>query len=131
MRSAAMYHRGGLSLATVKRGTFENRPRSWAGGVAGLATWLAASVAAPLLARAADGQPEVDPKELPRIAPVSAQDAPKTFRLRKGFRLEQVAAEPLVVDPIAMSFDEDGRLYVVEMRDYPERRAQRLGRIRR
>ena len=29
------------------------------------------------------------------------------------------AAEPAVVDPVAMAFDEDGRVYVVEMRDYP------------
>src|SRR5262245_23885756 len=76
-------------------------------------------------------QPVVDPKDLPRIPPVAAAEAMKTFRLRKGFRLEQVAAEPLVVDPIAMSFDEDGRLFVVEMRDYPDDAAKRLGRIRR
>src|SRR5256885_1483001 len=43
-----------------------------------------------------------------------------------------VTAEPLVVDPIAMAFDENGRLFVVEMRDYPERRNEmpHLGRIR-
>src|SRR5262249_1528959 len=40
------------------------------------------------------------------------------------------AAEPLVVDPVAMAFDEDGRLFVVEMRDYSERREEKLGRIR-
>jgi len=34
-------------------------------------------------------------------------------------RVELVAAEPRVVDPIALSFDERGRLYVAEMRDYP------------
>ena len=36
-----------------------------------------------------------------------------------GFRIELVAAEPDVVDPVAISFDESGRLFVVEMRDYP------------
>eukprot|EP00913_Durusdinium_trenchii_P005676 g5294.t1 len=34
-------------------------------------------------------------------------------------RVELVACEPQVVDPVAIAFDEDGRLWVVEMRDYP------------
>jgi putative membrane-bound dehydrogenase-like protein len=50
---------------------------------------------------------------------VSPQEAVKTFRVADGFRLELVAAEPEVVDPVAMAFDEDGRIYVAEMRDYP------------
>ena len=33
--------------------------------------------------------------------------------------MELIAAEPLVVDPVDMAYDEDGRAYVVEMRDYP------------
>src|SRR5262249_12902974 len=73
----------------------------------------------------------VDPKELPKFPPVAAQEAVKTFQLRKGFHLELVAAEPLVTDPIALAFDEDGRLFVVEMNDYPERGEQRLGQIKR
>src|SRR6266850_2058440 len=73
----------------------------------------------------------VDPKALPKFPPVAARDALNTFQLRKGFRLELVAAEPLVVDPIALAFDEDGRLFVVEMNDYPERGEQFLGQVRR
>lgn len=75
--------------------------------------------------------PMASPEELPRVPPTPPAEALKTFRLKPGFRLELVAAEPLVVDPIALSFDEDGRLFVVEMRDYSERRPERLGRIRR
>jgi mono/diheme cytochrome c family protein/glucose/arabinose dehydrogenase len=41
-----------------------------------------------------------------------------TFRLASGFRVELVAAEPLVVDPVAMDWDDRGRLYVVEMRGF-------------
>ena len=33
--------------------------------------------------------------------------------------MELVAAEPMVYDPVAAAFDEDGNLYVGEMRDYP------------
>lgn len=75
-------------------------------------------------------EPEVDPKQLPRVLPTAPREALATFHLKPGFRIELAACEPLVVDPIALSFDEDGRLYVVEMRDYSERRPERLGRIR-
>ena len=67
-----------------------------------------------------------DPKNLPKFPPVAARDALDTFQLRKGFRLELVAAEPLVIDPIALAFDEDGRLFVIEMKDYPDRGEQHL-----
>src|SRR5207247_1272492 len=78
------------------------------------------------------GDPPLDPKEMPRVPPVEATNALKTFQIKKGFHLETVAAEPLVMDPIAMSFDENGRLFVVEMRDYSEMRDvhPHLGRIR-
>ena len=74
--------------------------------------------------------PEVDSSQLPRILATPPEKALSTFKIKPGFRLDLVAAEPIVIDPIAMSFDEDGRLYVVEMRDYSERRPERLGRIR-
>jgi len=67
--------------------------------------------------------------ELPRIPPVPPADAVATIVTAPGFRVEQVAAEPLVTDPIAMSFDEQGRLYVVEMHDYSEDAEGNLGVI--
>ena len=42
------------------------------------------------------------------------------LRLEPGLRIELVAAEPLVVDPVAFAFDEDQVLYVVENRGYPD-----------
>ena len=95
--------------------------------------WLMASASMGLLVFGyprAD-EPPVDPKELPRVPPTEASAVEATFQVKPGFRMDLVASEPLVVDPIAMSFDEEGRLYVVEMRDYSERRPERLGRIRR
>lgn len=41
------------------------------------------------------------------------------FRVLHGFRLEKIAAEPLVTDPVDIAYDEDGRAYVAEMNDYP------------
>lgn len=68
--------------------------------------------------------------ELPRIAPTEPSKALATIRVAPGFKVEQVAAEPLVADPIAISFDENGRLYIVEMRGYSENEAENLSRIR-
>src|SRR2546425_10693754 len=72
--------------------------------------------------------PPVDPstlkQELPRIPPREPKDALSTFRVKEGFSLELVASEPDVVDPVAMAIDEDGRMFVVEMRDYPFERGK-------
>ena len=54
-----------------------------------------------------------------KIPPLSPQDALKTFHLPAGFRIELVASEPLITDPVEIAFDEDGFLYVAEMEDYP------------
>lgn len=54
------------------------------------------------------------------------------FQIKPGFRIELVAAEPMVESPVALAFDERGRLFVAEMRDYPDRRGEHplVGRIR-
>ncbi|MEX1095958.1 MAG: PVC-type heme-binding CxxCH protein [Planctomycetales bacterium] len=69
----------------------------------------------------ADGAERKSPlaDQLPRIAPVEPEKALGTFHVEHGFRLELVASEPLVVDPVDACFDENGRLYVAEMRSYP------------
>jgi len=53
------------------------------------------------------------------IGNLSPQEALKTFTLEEGFEIELVVSEPSVMDPVALAFDEDGRMYVVEMGDYP------------
>ncbi|MFM8727795.1 MAG: PVC-type heme-binding CxxCH protein, partial [Planctomycetaceae bacterium] len=68
--------------------------------------------------------------ELPRIAATDPAEALQTFEVAAGFQLQQTAAEPLVTDPVAMSYDEDGRLFVAEMRDYSEQDKEHLGVVR-
>jgi putative membrane-bound dehydrogenase-like protein len=51
--------------------------------------------------------------------PRSPKDEQKTFHLPPGFRIELVACEPNIVDPVAIAFDEEGRMYVAEMPGYP------------
>jgi putative membrane-bound dehydrogenase-like protein len=58
-------------------------------------------------------------KELPRIKPLEPAAALKSFQLHEGFRLDAIAVEPVVTDPVSACYDADGRLYVVEMRGYP------------
>ncbi len=69
-------------------------------------------------------------EELPRIPPTEPAAALKTFQVIDGFEIQQTAAEPLVTDPVAMSFDADGRLFVAEMRDYSEQDKDALGVVR-
>jgi len=49
----------------------------------------------------------------------SAEQSAKCLQARPGFRAELMAAEPLVESPIAFAFGPDGKLWVVEMHDYP------------
>jgi mono/diheme cytochrome c family protein/glucose/arabinose dehydrogenase len=51
----------------------------------------------------------------PVLTPAEEQ---KTFKLPPGFHIELVASDPMIGEPVAMTFDPDGRIYVVEMRGY-------------
>jgi putative membrane-bound dehydrogenase-like protein len=44
----------------------------------------------------------------------------KAMKPRPGFQVELMAAEPLVQSPVAFNFGPDGKLWVVEMGDYPQ-----------
>jgi putative membrane-bound dehydrogenase-like protein len=83
-----------------------------------------------LLNSSSAAEPPLSVSDLPRILPTEPDHALSTFKIRPGLRLDLVAAEPLVVDPIALCFDENSRMFVIEMRDYSERRDERLGRVR-
>ncbi|HNQ72819.1 MAG TPA: HEAT repeat domain-containing protein [Verrucomicrobiota bacterium] len=80
-----------------------------------------------IITRAArDGQPATIERRSTRELIAFDMPPPQTpaaalasFRLPPGFRIELVAAEPLVVDPVYLDWDARGRLWVVEMRDYP------------
>ncbi|MFN0054010.1 MAG: PVC-type heme-binding CxxCH protein, partial [Planctomycetales bacterium] len=85
-------------------------------------------------ALAADiARPDATDEELREfLKPVPAtppEEAVKAFEGIDGFHMELVAAEPLVYDPIAAAFDEDGNLYACEMRDYPYKPADGLDPI--
>jgi mono/diheme cytochrome c family protein/glucose/arabinose dehydrogenase len=59
------------------------------------------------------------PPPVQKVSPDSPTLTPeaelKTFYLPPGYRAELVASEPLVVDPIGVDYDTEGRLWVIEM----------------
>lgn len=53
------------------------------------------------------------------IPPRSPEESLSSWKVREGMRVELVAAEPLVLDPVAIDWGLDGTLWVIEMADYP------------
>src|SRR5262245_37476101 len=68
---------------------------------------------------ASDSTRRQDPAALPRIPPKEPSAALESFRTLDGFRMELLAHEPDVTDPVAIDYDENGWAYVAEMCDYP------------
>jgi putative heme-binding domain-containing protein len=56
--------------------------------------------------------------KIPPSPALTPGEALKSFQVSPGFRIECVAAEQLVVDPVMFEFDPDGRIWAVEMRGY-------------
>ncbi len=57
------------------------------------------------------------PAATPALPPAEAQ---KKFVVPEGFEARLFAAEPDVINPVAMTWDERGRLWVVELFEYPK-----------
>ena len=53
------------------------------------------------------------------VPPTEPADALKTFETADGFQMQLVAHEPMVNEPVAATSDENGRMYVAELKSYP------------
>ena len=78
---------------------------------------------ASLLAQNGDRSGEAQPEnwrqwDVPPAPVLSPEQALESFQVAPGFHVELVASEPQVVDPIAIAWDEKGRLWAVELRAY-------------
>src|SRR5579871_5218691 len=74
-----------------------------------------------------------EPKYPPMPPGMSPAESLAAMRVRPGFTVELVAAEPLVMDPVDIAWGPDGKLWVVEMADYPlgiDGRGKPGGRVR-
>src|SRR3954453_1705156 len=80
-----------------------------------LPLWLLPAQKAKAPARPPHGQ---DMMPGPALSP---QEAARKMTAPEGFTVEVVASEPDLVNPVAMTFDEKGRIWVVESLEYPRR----------
>ena len=73
----------------------------------------------PVYTNAPIGQ-QLSGQHVPALTPaLSPDDALRRFTLPEGFEIRLFASEPEVVNPVAMSWDDRGRLWVVELYEYP------------
>jgi putative membrane-bound dehydrogenase-like protein len=73
------------------------------------------------------------PKDFKMPPPLSLEEAVASLQTIEGLEVQLVAAEPLTMDPINIDWGPDGRLWVVEMGDYPlgvDNRGAPGGRVR-
>src|ERR1051325_3487537 len=56
----------------------------------------------------------------PEERAMTAEHSLKSIHLSDDFHIELVASEPDVMSPVEMAFDENGKIYVAEMLDYPD-----------
>ena len=90
---------------------------------------MAAIVAAmPLKSRSAETNTSATVTNTPKPQ-LATTNGLGVFQLKRGFHVELVASEPMVTAPVAMAFDENGRLFVVEMHGR-DTRGMSVGRVR-
>ncbi|MEZ6046618.1 MAG: hypothetical protein R3C11_13800 [Planctomycetaceae bacterium] len=98
--SESMIQQGGYEVDFSQ--VFYNHPGPWASGTEDLVLKRVKEIKA-------------NPVE-GALGPV---DATKSWKVPEGYEVELVASEPLVADPVNFNFGPDGRLWVVQMSDYP------------
>lgn len=104
----------GLASAVVVGQTRPAKPRPAAAAVTGTRGAKSAPTSTPNRPWPAAVQ-KVAAGEAPVLTPAQAL---KTFHMAPGYRLELVASEPLVRNPVLMEFDGDGRLWVLELHGF-------------
>ncbi|MFO7823905.1 MAG: ThuA domain-containing protein, partial [Cyclobacterium sp.] len=82
-------------------------------------------------------QPQFEDAEIPNYEkrdpapryqlPLSPEESMKLVQVPVGFELQLFAAEPDIINPMAMCWDDKGRLYVIETTDYPNEVRQEGG----
>ena len=68
-----------------------------------------------LLCLQAPAADKLKPYKVPMLSPEAAL---KSFVVADGYRMELVACEPMIEEPVALAWDGNGRMYVAEMRTY-------------
>jgi putative membrane-bound dehydrogenase-like protein len=93
------------------------RTKQWVLGILGLSTFIyTCKVTQSSLKRDAEGKIIVNTSPSPQY--LSPQESLKAIHLQKGYRLELVASEPMIHEPVAIAWDGNGRMFVAEMNTY-------------
>jgi putative membrane-bound dehydrogenase-like protein len=79
---------------------------------------LALMLASPAFAQREYGFDNTKPSGQPYLAP---EESLRRMKIADGFEIHLAAAEPTIINPIAFTIDEKGRLWVVECFEYPKR----------
>ncbi len=82
------------------------------------ACWCISTLASGVLVLGLTCAAEQIPAATDAPKPLSPDESRKTFQLPTGFRIELVAAEPLLAEPTGLCFDARGRLFVCELHGY-------------
>ena len=92
---------------------------------------LAVALAALGFEAAGDDAAAVIPHRQDRVPnkPVAAEEAARRMTVPEGFHVDLVASEPQIINPIAMCFDDRGRIWITESVEYP-RKSAGVGRDR-
>ncbi|WP_316818237.1 c-type cytochrome [Pedobacter nyackensis] len=94
-----------------------NKNKQWILGIIGLGLLTyTCRVSQNIVKRDAEGKIIVNTAPSPAF--LSPEESLKTIHVPKGYRLELVAAEPMIHEPVAMAWDGNGILYVAEMNTY-------------
>jgi neutral ceramidase len=107
-------------FVSLAHGYFGYLPSSRQHRLGGYETWLGTNKLEPAAAAAMVDALVQMTKELAAAVPSTPEQVKAATVVAPGHSLRLAAAEPAVVDPVAITFDEQGRPYVVEYRDYPQ-----------
>lgn len=93
--------------------------RGWLG--LGCCAGLASLLLGPPFLSSQEKRAPLNEKEpvIERLQPRSPAEALKTFSVRDGFTMNLIASEPLLRDPVSITYDANGAMYAVEMTAYP------------
>ena len=107
-------------FVSLGHGYFGYLPSARHHRLGGYETWLGTNKLEPTAAAAMLDALVAMTKELAAAIPPTPRQVQAATVVAPGYSLHLAASEPAVVDPVAITFDEMGRPYVVEYRDYPQ-----------
>jgi glucose/arabinose dehydrogenase/cytochrome c5 len=112
---AVVFGAAGLARLVAQQAA---QPVAQSGGAIQTPTGGRGPGAAPDAKDPANATADLSPK--PPVVPLRPEEQAKQFWLPPGFRIEPVLADPVIDSPGSITFDGNGRMYLVELRGYEQ-----------